>query len=91
MVKGHKVGLTSAAMQEALGVSEPDYGHLLDDFFHLEHLPIPASARLPFAVLIWARAPRRARGVPAATALALQPTTALAGAPPLRCRCQGRA
>jgi 2-keto-4-pentenoate hydratase len=42
-VKGHKVGLTSAAMQRLLGVSEPDYGHLLDDFFYLEHMPIPAE------------------------------------------------
>jgi 2-keto-4-pentenoate hydratase len=40
-VQGHKVGLTSAAMQRLLGVTEPDYGHLLDDFFHLEHMPIP--------------------------------------------------
>ncbi|HMG40793.1 MAG TPA: 2-keto-4-pentenoate hydratase [Acidimicrobiales bacterium] len=30
-IVGHKVGLTSVAMQEMLGVSEPDYGHLLDD------------------------------------------------------------
>ncbi len=45
-VQGHKVGLTSAAMQRLLGVSEPDYGHLLDDFFHLEHMPIPADAFL---------------------------------------------
>ena len=40
-IKGHKVGLTSAAMQRMLGVDEPDFGHLLDDFFHLEHAPIP--------------------------------------------------
>ncbi len=40
-VKGHKVGLTSAAMQRLLGVDQPDYGHLLDDFFYLEHEPIP--------------------------------------------------
>ena len=40
-MQGHKVGLTSAAMQRLLGVTEPDYGHLLDDFFHLEHMPIP--------------------------------------------------
>lgn len=39
-MQGHKVGLTSAAMQWLLGVTDPDYGHLLDDFFHLEHMPI---------------------------------------------------
>lgn len=27
---GHKIGLTAKAMQELFGVSEPDYGHLLD-------------------------------------------------------------
>lgn len=45
-VKGHKVGLTSAAMQRLLGVNEPDYGHLLDDFFYLEHMPIPMTGFL---------------------------------------------
>lgn len=30
-IVGKKIGLTSHAMQEMLGVSEPDYGHLLDD------------------------------------------------------------
>lgn len=28
-IVGHKVGLSSAAMQRMMGVSEPDYGHLL--------------------------------------------------------------
>ncbi|MCQ4079111.1 2-keto-4-pentenoate hydratase [Streptomyces sp. RB6PN25] len=42
-VKGHKVGLSSPAMQRQMGVSQPDYGHLLDDMFWLEHLPIPAD------------------------------------------------
>lgn len=32
-IRGHKIGLTSRAMQEMLGVSEPDFGHLLDDMF----------------------------------------------------------
>lgn len=30
-VMGHKVGLSSEAMQQMMGVSEPDYGHLLSD------------------------------------------------------------
>ncbi|MHC5249748.1 2-keto-4-pentenoate hydratase [Enterococcus sp. LJL90] len=29
-ITGKKIGLTSVAMQESLGVNEPDYGHLLD-------------------------------------------------------------
>lgn len=33
-VKGHKIGLTSRAMQEMFGISEPDYGHLLDDMLY---------------------------------------------------------
>jgi 2-keto-4-pentenoate hydratase len=30
-VVGHKVGLSSQAMQQMMGVDEPDYGHLLSD------------------------------------------------------------
>ena len=30
-VVGHKVGLSSLAMQQMMGVDEPDYGHLLSD------------------------------------------------------------
>lgn len=33
VVCGHKVGLTSRASQEMLGVSEPNFGALLDDMF----------------------------------------------------------
>lgn len=40
---GHKVGLTSRAMQEQFSVDEPDYGHLLSDMFVLEGMTIPAS------------------------------------------------
>lgn len=43
-VRGHKVGLTSVAMQRQLGVDEPDYGHLYADMFHLDSTPIDASA-----------------------------------------------
>lgn len=42
-IVGHKVGLTSRAMQVMLGVDQPDYGHLTDDMVHLEHLPIDAG------------------------------------------------
>jgi 2-keto-4-pentenoate hydratase len=43
-IRGHKVGLTSAAMQRQMGVDSPDYGVLLDRMFWLEHEPIPTSA-----------------------------------------------
>jgi len=33
-IVGHKIGLTAKAMQEMFGVSEPDYGHLLDSMMH---------------------------------------------------------
>lgn len=39
-VLGHKVGLTSVAMQRQLNVDQPDFGHLLDGMFHLDGLPI---------------------------------------------------
>ena len=32
-VMGHKIGLTSRAMREATGATEPDYGTLFDDWF----------------------------------------------------------
>ncbi len=35
-IRGHKVGLSSRAMQEMMGVHEPDYGHLLDEMFVFE-------------------------------------------------------
>lgn len=40
-VRGHKVGLTNARVQAQLGVDQPDYGHLLEDFFFLEHVAVP--------------------------------------------------
>lgn len=42
-IQGHKVGLTSMAMQRMLGVDQPDYGHITDDMVLLEHLPIDAT------------------------------------------------
>lgn len=36
VVKGKKIGLTSKAMQDMLGVDRPDYGHIFDDMIHDE-------------------------------------------------------
>jgi 2-keto-4-pentenoate hydratase len=42
-VRGHKVGLSSVAMQQLLGVHEPDYGHLLDAMFYFEGEGVPTE------------------------------------------------
>ncbi|BBZ64214.1 2-keto-4-pentenoate hydratase [Mycolicibacterium monacense] len=42
-VIGHKVGLSSEAMQKMMGVDEPDYGHLLDDMQVYEDKPVKSS------------------------------------------------
>ena len=39
-VLGHKVGLSSEAMQQMMGVDEPDYGHLLSDMALDEDRPV---------------------------------------------------
>ncbi len=40
---GHKVGLSSKAMQDMMGVDEPDYGHLLDEMEVFENVPVKSS------------------------------------------------
>jgi 2-keto-4-pentenoate hydratase len=42
-VAGHKVGLSSRAMQRMMGVNEPDYGHLLTDMFVASGSVVPAD------------------------------------------------
>jgi len=42
-VVGHKVGLSSKAMQTMMGVDEPDYGHLLADMEVFEDVPVLAG------------------------------------------------
>jgi len=49
-IVGFKVGLTSAAMRRALGVDEPDFGHLFDN------MSVPDRAELPFQSLLQPRA-----------------------------------
>jgi 2-keto-4-pentenoate hydratase len=42
-VLGHKVGLSSEAMQQMMGVDEPDYGHLLSDMAVPSDRPVDAT------------------------------------------------
>jgi 2-keto-4-pentenoate hydratase len=42
-VLGHKVGLSSLAMQQMMGVDEPDYGHLLSDMEVSSESPVDAG------------------------------------------------
>ncbi|MEU8244640.1 fumarylacetoacetate hydrolase family protein [Nonomuraea sp. NPDC048916] len=73
-IKGHKVGLTSVAMQRQMGVDQPDYGHLLDDMFHSEYEPIPIGAylqpRVEPEIAFVLRSPLRGPGVTTAQAAA---------------------
>ena len=43
-VKGFKIGLTSKAMQEMLGIHTPDYGFILNSMVYDENTPIDPSA-----------------------------------------------
>lgn len=42
-LKGHKIGLTSKAMQNAVGIREPDFGALLDNMFFYDGAEIPTD------------------------------------------------
>lgn len=42
-IKGHKIGLTSKAMQYSSNINEPDYGSLLDDMFYGDGSELPMS------------------------------------------------
>ena len=49
-VKGHKIGLTSKAMQRAVNIAEPDYGTLLDDMFYRDGAVIPSERFLQLKI-----------------------------------------
>lgn len=40
-IRGHKIGLTSKAMQYSSNINEPDYGALLDDMFFADGSTLP--------------------------------------------------
>lgn len=42
-IKGRKIGLTSKAMQSAVGIGEPDHGVLLDDMFFADGGTVPTE------------------------------------------------
>jgi 2-keto-4-pentenoate hydratase len=74
LVKGHKVGLTSAAMQRQLNVDQPDFGHLLDTMFMPEGVTADIGRFLqpraePEIAFVLSR-PLRGPGVTVADALA---------------------
>ncbi len=64
---GHKIGLTSAPMQELLGVSEPDFGYVLDSMVLPNGAEVPVTAfcapRVEPEVAFLLRAPLRGPGV----------------------------
>ena len=45
-VTGKKIGLTSRAMQNLIGVDQPDYGHLLDTMAYTDGATIPTDRLL---------------------------------------------
>ncbi|MFI1709134.1 2-keto-4-pentenoate hydratase [Streptomyces griseoruber] len=81
-VIGHKVGLTSAAMQQLLGVHEPDFGHLLDDMVQRDGGTIRATRYCAPRVEpeIWFRLARPLRGPGVTTSGVLAATEAVAPA-----------
>ncbi|MEV7649120.1 2-keto-4-pentenoate hydratase [Arthrobacter sp. NPDC089319] len=74
VLKGHKVGLTSAAIQKQLGVSEPDYGHLFADTFYMDSEPIRADTfiqpRIEPEIAFVLKKPLQGPGVTVAEAIA---------------------
>ncbi len=67
VLRGHKIGLTSAPMQQLLGVSEPDFGYILDTMVLPNGAEVPVSAfcapRVEPEVAFLLRAPLRGPGV----------------------------
>jgi 2-keto-4-pentenoate hydratase len=73
-VVGHKIGLTSKAMQEQLGVHEPDYGFILESMVVPSGHGLPRSAfllpRIEPEIAFWLGEDLRGPGVTAEQVLA---------------------
>jgi 2-keto-4-pentenoate hydratase len=73
-IVGWKLGLTSRAMQDQLGVDQPDYGPILSDFMVLEGTPIAVAEliqpRVEAEIAFVLRSPLRGPGVGADDVLA---------------------
>src|SRR5260370_2970430 len=73
-VVGHKIGLTSKAMQEQLGVNEPDYGFVLDTMVVPSGSTLPRSAfllpRIEPVIAFWLAEDLPGAGVPPEQVLA---------------------
>ena len=71
---GHKIGLTSAPMQQLLGVDEPDFGYVLDDMVLADGATVPVGTlcapRVEPEVAFRLRVPLRGPGVSAADVMA---------------------
>ena len=65
-IKGHKIWLTSRAMQLAVGIDEPDYGVLFDDMFFRDGGEVPTERfiqlRIEAELAFVMRAPLQGRG-----------------------------
>jgi 2-keto-4-pentenoate hydratase len=74
VVKGHKIGLSSLAMQRQFGVDEPDFGHLTDAMFHPESHPIDPGGflqpRIEPEIAVVLDRPLRGPGITLAEAMA---------------------
>ncbi|UXA19343.1 2-keto-4-pentenoate hydratase [Mycobacterium sp. SMC-4] len=73
-LRGHKIGLTSAPMQQLLGVDEPDFGFILDDMILADRSRVPVATfcapRVEPEVAFLLGAPLRGPGVTAADVMA---------------------
>ncbi len=74
VLRGHKIGLTSAPMQTLLGVDEPDFGYILDSMVLASGAAVPARAfcapRVEPEVAFRLHAPLRGPGVTIAEVMA---------------------